>query len=562
MTVNEQDIMGRLQAWFKNLPKNLKVSMVATYVIGLIAHGYAYSNLLTYHDAAVIYVDVPDLLPTIAGAAAAMRWMQPLIQSLSGGVSVPWLCGMIFLFFYGISAYFVSEALEVKKPILVVLLAGLLVTSPTATMTNLYVSMNEPLAIALCTSAWAVYAFYHTNHNFLWTTVALYICGCMYSFYLDFAIALFLVVALLNMLRTPERDGLQVLKDHLLMVASIILAMVAVVVSNIGFALLGGMPLPDRVERIFGDFLSSTATVTALASDGATEAAEGVNYLQGMVDVWKQTIHTFLPTTASSIFQGRKIFYAIFLIGMVLSVVLFLYLLLYRKVYRKMLTIVIMLVDVLLLPLAMNFMAVFSYSSMLYTFPYIIPWIFMVGMLVVAGETIEKPQLIRDAYQVFIAFVTMVTIFEGALLSNSTYIDGYNKVQVTRDAMMNLIHDIESVDGYVEGETPVCFVGNVARLCDYSCDYSLLATSTITYEGPFSSYLTNICMTDMKIGAIQFNLPWDAVVYAEHLYKDCGLLMDQEGVDHMQELMDSGTSYPKEDCVFLSGQVLVVYLGE
>lgn len=130
-------------------------SLLGAAVLGLIAHGFAYLNYVPVHDM-LNYVD------HYAGEweISLGRFAQPLYAMLRGRYTMPWLGGMLTILFIGLSAFLVSDLLEIKNRWLVLCSAGFLIANATMTEASacfLYISDALGLAMLLaCIGAYAL----------------------------------------------------------------------------------------------------------------------------------------------------------------------------------------------------------------------------------------------------------------------------------------------------------------------------------------------------------------------------------------------------------------------
>ena len=85
---------------YKKLPRNFKLCMLATFIIGLAAHMYCYTNMLTGADDAFLFSDTR----TFADGASGTRWLLAIYFALIKTIRMPWLLGVMTLLLYGVAA--------------------------------------------------------------------------------------------------------------------------------------------------------------------------------------------------------------------------------------------------------------------------------------------------------------------------------------------------------------------------------------------------------------------------------------------------------------------------
>ena len=111
---------------YKKLPRNFKLCMLATFIIGLAAHMYCYTNMLTGADDAFLFSDTR----TFADGASGTRWLLAIYFALIKTIRMPWLLGVMTLLLYGVAAWLVCETLSITSSVGIILVSGLMVTSP------------------------------------------------------------------------------------------------------------------------------------------------------------------------------------------------------------------------------------------------------------------------------------------------------------------------------------------------------------------------------------------------------------------------------------------------
>ena len=72
---------------YKKLPRNFKLCMLATFIIGLAAHMYCYTNMLTGADDSALFTQGFSW----ADGASGTRWLIKLYWDLLGTIRTPWL---------------------------------------------------------------------------------------------------------------------------------------------------------------------------------------------------------------------------------------------------------------------------------------------------------------------------------------------------------------------------------------------------------------------------------------------------------------------------------------
>lgn len=100
----------------------LIISLAATYIWGLLAHGYAFSNINLSHDS------LREFHSEILGNNIKMssgRVITPVYRDLFGSdVTIPWMMGLLALLWIGLSVYLIVRIFRVESPVMICLIAG------------------------------------------------------------------------------------------------------------------------------------------------------------------------------------------------------------------------------------------------------------------------------------------------------------------------------------------------------------------------------------------------------------------------------------------------------
>ena len=137
------------------IPRNIKITFTATFIIGMLVHGYMLANFFLQHDA------LSNFLAFLHGISPGNtirsgRWLQETAIASRGLISAPWLLGIISLFYLSITSCIVSLCLETKRIYSGIMIGVLLATFPTTEtiFSYMYVADNAFLcALLACLSA-------------------------------------------------------------------------------------------------------------------------------------------------------------------------------------------------------------------------------------------------------------------------------------------------------------------------------------------------------------------------------------------------------------------------
>ena len=192
---------------------NLKWSLIFTYILGLLAHGFAFLNFQPSNDS--LYEGV--LTETeVAWKLGLGRYMIPVYDKIFGVFSyLPWSGGIVALLWISISVYFVVEVLGIEKKWQIALISGIMSTNITIiVLVATYGHDLGPDAMALLLAVFSCWLWRQQNEYFSARTKLLFgiassVClGMMlglYQAYLCVYVSLVLICLMLDLIEKPQK---------------------------------------------------------------------------------------------------------------------------------------------------------------------------------------------------------------------------------------------------------------------------------------------------------------------------------------------------------------------
>ena len=529
---------------YKKLPRNFKLCMLATFIIGLAAHMYCYTNMLTGADDAFLFSDTR----TFADGASGTRWLLAIYFALIKTIRMPWLLGVMTLLLYGVAAWLVCETLSITSSVGIILVSGLMVTSPTMISSNFYLTSAHMYAGALLFACLAAYAYKKWRHSWIAAFVFMLLSEGSYAAYISMTLCLFFLCSLKELLFDQEANDKHNLVRHFGML----------------FLFGGSMVATTVICNLI------TANNTAgRVQDAQAQAA--TDYIDNIITSVQQVFAFFLPGTSNSYFHGERVMYSLFLLCAALSAVLVIWLLVKQQLWKRPLGLFLLVADIVCLPLAMNVIGIVSkWVHTLMTFAYLTPWLFFV----MAVEQLSRrddlrkdwERLLRWGYSLLSCVVAGLNVLCGIRLANICYTKAYARYTEGLADSIRLTNLIEAIPNYVKGETPVAFVGVSDNDFPWQDAYEL--TSDIAgigdlyywqgmYTAPFvlDSYVNQHLRANMLI------FPQDAAIFTADTIAD---QLNDAGInasaDEIKELLQDLHAFPKEDCWTWYNDVLLIKL--
>lgn len=529
---------------YKKLPRNFKLCVLATFIIGLAAHMYCYTNMLTGADDAFLFSDTR----TFADGASGTRWLLAIYFALIKTIRMPWLLGVMTLLLYGVAAWLVCETLSITSSAGIILVSGLMVTSPTMISSNFYLTSAHMYAGALLFACLAAYAYKKWRHGWIAAFVFMLLSEGSYAAYISMTLCLFFLCSLKELLFDQEANDKHNLVRHFGML----------------FLFGGSMVATTVICNLI------TANNTAgRVQDAQAQAA--TDYIDNIITSVQQVFAFFLPGTSNSYFHGERVMYSLFLLCAALSAVLVIWLLVKQQLWKRPLGLFLLVADIVCLPLAMNVIGIVSkWVHTLMTFAYLTPWLFFVMAVeqLYRREDLRKDweKLLRWGYSLLACVVAGLTVLFGIRLANICYTKAYARYTEGLADSIRLTNLIEAIPNYVKGETPVAFVGvsdnHFPRQDAYELTSDIAGIGDLYYwQGMYTAPFVLDSYVNQHLRANMLIFPQDAAIFTADTIAD---QLNDAGInasaDEIKELLQDLHAFPKEDCWTWYNDVLLIKL--
>jgi hypothetical protein len=245
-------------------------------------------------------------------------------------------------------------------------------------------------------------------------------------------------------------------------------------------------------------------------------------------------------------------------------------------IWKKPLRLGLLLLDCALLPFVVDLMSAFyGGGHLLLKFALISPWFMFIALheqfiSLVAFSAGWKKHL-TSAYSTLIILLSVVTIWSGCRLANTAYTKSFTNYQSAVHLVNRIVDRIESLDGYVPGETPVYLIGDTrehyapqesgyAAIRDITGIGSAHWDTALTYDYPFIAYLKQILRVDILLFTDPQIMPSygrDIAQYAQVMHAIDPAVDVQEFIDRYSAL----DGFPSRNCYFWLNGVLVFNIG-
>ena len=527
------DYMRWAENYIKNIPQKLKICMITTFAVGIIAHMFVYANPMYIWDDTYIYREPI----TLAEAATASRWIGYFFDIFLGTVKMPWLYGLLCFILYGFSAFMIVEVLDIKRPLSISLVSAIMVTCPTFTSGNLFIGSTVQYTCGLLFACLAAYMFYRTKHRYFWCALCFLLCEACYAAYISVALALFLLKSLLDFHAETDDNFKNNFITQIKYAAVCLFTMLLTFVLMKLMTSAGGVQVQGRVSLV--------------------EQRSVKNWIIQVFDTYARAVFVYLPL-GKSYFWGNKILFCLFWITLLYAVYLYFKIIKENKEIGK--NRLLILLDILVFPLAINVVGMLFISHDLMRWAFITPWIFFIAFHdnVVANICTEKEIKVNS----FLALMlSVVTIVNGVYIANMAYIKEYAVYESSMQLTTRIAERIESVEGYVPGETPVYIIGTPRELYeikrkpfDYIVD--LTGSYDIGMGIDVKAYLTEQAGLPMNIIAAY----WDGTGISPGFYLHS--VRNDVDEERFDAVFEESEKFPSVKCVFWYDDILTIRLSD
>lgn len=427
-------------------PKLKKIALY-TLIFMVLLHGYRYVSLGFSHDS-LAFAWQPDLEWQISLG----RYMQPFYWwIIRGRIAAPFIVGVLSYGYMVGSVYGVASLLDLKAKTSLFLLAGLMCGSLAfIALDATYSHTVDVYMLALMlniAAAWLCLRGKRRVPSVLAAAVLLVISTGLYQAYLQVFTALTMVWALLRLLKTDDRAIPEAVARCAQSFLALMLAMALFFVGYYVVMAVTGVEAVSRENSIGGMKVLSGAALVDMVKTTWKMPLRQLGRLQGRIAPLARMLTAVVLMTgaAATIFTARRSRVSAWqALGMA--------------------------VLVLLLPFGMNWICLFCSGAVhdLMMYAYIVPLLAALAAnerawnLALADEGKQIGKKTRAAACV-LPLAVLTLLFDRGIYANQMYLKKDLEYDATLSVMTRVVDRIEQVEGYIPGETPVEFLGDIQR---------------------------------------------------------------------------------------------------
>lgn len=416
------------------------LTMQMTFIVGFIAYGFMYANVMFTHDAATLFYSDQTI-----GFISGKWFLDVIMQGVNLGFQLPWLNGIYSLAILGVTFYYMSKILNINSRIGIASLIGVVTIFPTILQCQIYVSSIDVYMTAFLMSVLAAYC---VSKELNWWRVLLSALFMAFSIATYQAYVGITLCLMLNVMINKIFDGdspYNIIKRAFCYLGSIVGCGVIYLVANKVILAMNNATIQSyQGQDKLGQFESIGQIVELV------KLAYGKVYSY----YWSYGTYGFVPVP---VVNAQRVL-------IVLSVVFLIILFIKKRIYKNVLNTLFLFIIISLMPLAMGFLTVanpyLSFDSILYRMPYVYFFILFIYLVEeICKEFVEFKIKSVNIFRIIATVLVIFIVFRGVTLCN---VAGFKlKMDYDRSISMGtqLVTEVQMVEGYTT-EVPIQIIGN------------------------------------------------------------------------------------------------------
>ena len=476
----------------------LKSSFLYTFLLGLLAHGYAFLQFQPSHDS--LAEAVSDAVNWKCKIQAG-RFLKPVYDFVFGRfTSFPWINGIMALVFLALAGYFVAEMLDLRKKGQLALVCGILATN--VTVTSISATYTQDLGADMCALALAMLG------GFLWKEftgagpgvgkraavlcfAAIAVClAASMALYQAFAFSFVTMVMVVSIKRCLEYPKMSLKKIW------------AADFFGAGAAILGGFMYfagLKAVTWVTGVSLRQN-NYNSVSNVWTNREPVGERLVGCLEQLWQA-----FGEMPGYVYPAAVPRFLNLLLVAVAGLCLVAGILRLSKKDHPAASIGTLLVFTALLPFAMSGVRLLNTMvHLLMVYSYWLAYVFVFGLAIGPSGT-GKRTLFKWTERLTAALLCGIVLMN-IQTANAGYVKKSTEREATLSVMTRVVERMETLEGYEAGFTPVVFMGTPADYLDpfepfedIESIVGLNASSSVTYLRAYSMYFRMVMRVDVNI---------------------------------------------------------------
>ncbi len=170
-------------SWKQKITKRDYNTFLTAVIVGLLVHMRVFISDIPNHDGmSSLFFD--------QNMITSGRWFLRVACGISSDYTLPWVIGVLCIFYLAVSAVILQRFFKVKHTFTAMLIAAVLVTYPTLASNFAYIFTADGYMLALLLAVLAVHLVEQSKLGFIWGAIALGFSMGIYQAYLPFTMIL------------------------------------------------------------------------------------------------------------------------------------------------------------------------------------------------------------------------------------------------------------------------------------------------------------------------------------------------------------------------------------
>ncbi len=415
----------------KKIKKEWKIAFLSAFILGMFIHLPIMVSDIPNHDGlSSIYFD--------QNMITSGRWFLTIACGISSYFTLPWLIGLLGIFYLACAAVALTEVLEIHDNIVIMLIGGLLVAFPSLASTFAYVFTLDGYMMALLLAILAVLFSKKYKRGFWCGAICLALSMGIYQAYLPFAMMLCIYCIVIRFMEEGHW------KEKI--AESCRFLYMGVLGAGLYFVIL------QLLLKIQGKELASYQGINGMEGAGTAQ----VGLLTRLMEIYKD----FFLFTAKGHALFNNVFSAIGLMVLaVIFVIVMINLILKRKWWKNPCFFVIIGLLVIGVPIATNVILIIS-PDVTYHLLMRYQWVLFPILLVTFVSRYGKVSKLSAWLEWGLACAVLVLVFNYAVTVQIGYSNLEKRYEKTYAYCVRLLDRIEQAEGYYQG-IPIAMIGVV-----------------------------------------------------------------------------------------------------
>ncbi|GEM_PF-5606484 len=425
----------------------LLVSIISTLIFGLLAHGFAFSNLFPSYDSLSEF-DIGSGIHKIKLG----RFMYVVLKCLLGeSVIMPWLTGMLSLLIIGLASYYTCKIFNLKRLWQIVLISAvfstnLVVCGTLATFGHDLLGNCMALLLSVLSAYLLRRSLYNISVNDVFVLICLVATLGFYQAYIAVTITLMMFVYIIELIENKKQKISKIILSMLKVGTVILVACIAYYICAI------------IASKITHYELYDTNTYNSIDIKRITPAMLVENFLS----VYRVSFETFFVNGVDSFAIASLKFLGDATVLLHILLLLFVTVVFCLKIFNEKLhgySICLICIIVILLPIGMNFTSLISgINYILMKFALNLVYV-LVPIACTYFKDLKLPFLQLKHMTTVAIILVFLIVAKNISVANQVYVKKELIKNSTLFYTSEIVSRIEKEDIYEYGKTPVVIVG-------------------------------------------------------------------------------------------------------